>query len=181
MNLLHKTATLIAATVMGTGLSANDKCPSWMNVDLQKLRSKETINLCDMAYGTPFVIVNTASQCGFTPQFEGLEALYQQYKAKGVEIIGFPSDSFMQEHDEAEKTAEVCYVNYGVTFTMLESSPVRGKSANSVFRHLSDTLKSPSWNFNKYLIDAKGTPIQKFGSRVKPLSDELTSAIEASF
>lgn len=181
MNLLHKTAALVTAALLSTGLSANDECPSWMNVDLQKLRSKDTVNLCELAYGKPFVIVNTASQCGFTPQFKGLETLYQTYKDQGVQIIGFPSDSFRQEHDEAEKTAEVCYVNYGVTFTMVESSPVKGKTANTVFSYLSDTLNSPSWNFNKYVIDAKGLPVQKFGSRTKPMSEKLTSAIETSF
>ena len=154
------------------------ECPDWLQQDMKKLRSEESVNICELAAGKVTLIVNTASKCGFTPQFEGLEALYQQYQDQGFVIVGFPSDSFFQEHDDAEETATVCYINYGVSFTMLESTPVRGGNANPVFRHLNDELGSPSWNFNKYLVDRQGKPVKRFGSRTKPSDQELTSAIE---
>lgn len=174
--LLIKTALITAAFTSATAIAS---CPEWMNTDLKKLRSKDTVNLCELADSKPVLLVNTASQCGFTPQFEDLEALYNKYKNQGLQIVGFPSDSFKQEHDDAEKTAEVCYINYGVTFTMLETSPVRGPEANAIFEHLGEALGSPSWNFNKYLVDGNGTPIKKFGSRTKPLSDQLINAVES--
>lgn len=167
----------LAAFSLTLPLLANASCPDWMNVDLQKLRSKDTVNLCELAENKPLVIVNTASQCGFTPQFKQLEALYQEYKDQGLQIVGFPSDTFRQEHDDAEKTAEVCYINYGVTFTMVESSPVRGKKANPVFAHLNDALSKPSWNFNKYLVDKNGVAIKRFGSKVEPMGAEFKEAV----
>ena len=150
-------------------------CPAWLDQNFKVLRKDAQFNLCDEQQGRPMLLVNTASACGFTPQFKGLEALHQQYK--DLLIVGFPSDSFFQEHDQAEETAKVCYVNYGVTFTMLETSKVRGKDANGVFQSLSETLGAPSWNFNKYLVAGDGTPLQKFGSRITPESEVLNDAI----
>ncbi len=155
-----------------------EDCPDWLDVDMKKLRSDETINLCELKRDKALLIVNTASQCGFTPQFKGLEALYQKYKGAGLEIVGFPSDSFRQEHADEEKTAEVCYVNYGVTFPMMSTSPVRGDDANPVFAHLADTLGKPKWNFYKYLVGRDGKPIAVFDSQTKPGSDELVTRLE---
>lgn len=171
--------TLIFTVLMlFSAVSLAADCPAWLQQDMQKLRSQDTVNLCELSKDKVVLIVNTASKCGFTKQFEDLETLYQRYKDKGFVIIGFPSDSFKQELDDAEDIATVCYVNYGVTFPMMASSPVRGKQANPVFQHLNATLDSPSWNFNKYLIDRNGKAMQRFGSRTKPLDSELTGAIE---
>lgn len=159
-------------------LNSYSACPEWLNVEMQKLRSKEMVNLCTITEGKTVLIINTASECGFTPQFKGLEALNQQYSDKGLVLIGFPSDTFWQEHDDSQKTADVCYANYGVTFLMLESSPVRGDKANPVFKHLNEALGKPSWNFNKYLIDKSGKPLEQFGSRIKPDDQSLIAAIE---
>lgn len=159
-------------------LNSHGNCPPWLDHEVQKLRSKETINLCTVTQGKTVLIINTASSCGFTPQFKGLEALSQTYKDKGLILIGFPSDSFWQEHDESTDTAKVCYVNYGVTFLMLESSPVRGSKTNPVFKHLNETLGKPSWNFNKYLIAKNGVPLERFGSRTEPNDEKLIKAIE---
>jgi len=153
-------------------------CPEWLDVELPILRKDASVNLCKIKQDKVLLIVNTASECGFTGQFEGLEALYQRYKDQGFTIIGFPSDSFFQEHADDKKTADVCYINYGVTFTMLESSPVRGKNANSVFKHLANETGAPKWNFYKYLISREGKVIDWYNSRTKPNSDKIHQAIE---
>jgi glutathione peroxidase len=170
----------IACLVLAmTASYAQADCPDWLQQDMSKLHSQETLNLCALTAGKVALIVNTASDCGYTPQFKGLEALYQQYKEKGFVIIGFPSNSFHQERADAAETAKVCYANYGVTFPMLAASPVKGKDANPVFKHLGAELGEPKWNFNKYLIDRSGKPVQHFESDVKPSSAELSAAIEA--
>ena len=152
-------------------------CPDYLNVEMRKLHSTEQINLCELTQGKPVLIVNTASNCGFTPQFEALEQLQQQYKEQGLVIIGFPSDDFFQEENDEAKTADVCYINYGVTFTMLATSEVRGSDANSVFQYLTEQSASPKWNFYKYLVSGDGKQVQQFNSRVKPDSKELIEAI----
>lgn len=134
---------------------------------------------CDYFKGHKAVlVVNTASKCGYTGQFEGLEALYQKYKGQGLQVLGFPSDDFLgQEFAEAEKTAEVCYRNYGVKFPMFAQVEVRGGDAHPLFKRLREASgESPSWNFHKYLIvDGK---VQSFGTRVKPDDATLVAAVE---
>lgn len=169
---------LLFASLLLFANAAFAACPAWLNHDMQKLRSADSVNLCELSQDKVVLIVNTASKCGFTPQFEGLEQLYQDYKEQGFTIIGFPSDSFFQELKDEEDIAEVCFINYGVSFTMLESTPVRGKNANPIFQHLNKELGKPSWNFNKYLIDRQGNAIEKFGSRTKPQDKKLSQAIE---
>jgi glutathione peroxidase len=146
---------------------------------MRKLHSEESVNFCEFK-DKPLLIVNTASNCGFTGQFEELEALHQKYKDKGLVVIGFPSDDFFQEENDEADTAEVCYVNYGVTFTMLSTSEVRGDDANPIFKHLNAQTSSPKWNFYKYLVSADRKTVQRFNSRTKPLSANLTQAIENS-
>lgn len=173
-----KPSAIALLLLSGAAAQAQSLCPDWLQHDMNKLCSSDTVNLCELTAGNVTLIVNTASSCGFTPQFEGLEKLYQQYKEQGFVIIGFPSDSFFQEHDDAEKTAEVCYLNYGVTFPMLATSSVLGKKANPVFKHLNKQLGMPKWNFNKYLIDRNGKPVKHFGSRTAPDDKELIAAVE---
>lgn len=175
-------AFVIACLILTMTISyaqSDSNCPDWLNHKLSKLHSKDTLNLCELTAGKVTLIVNTASDCGYTKQFKGLEALYKEYKDKGLVIIGFPSDSFNQERDDAKETAEVCYVNYGVTFPMLATTPVKGKEANPVFQHLGAKLQEPEWNFNKYLIDRSGKPVQYFESGVKPDDKDFIAAIEA--
>lgn len=157
---------------------AADTCPAYLNQDLQKLRSTETINLCKAFAGKPLLIVNTASHCGFTRQFEGLQALYEKYKGRGLVVVGFPSNDFNQEAKDDEETAEVCYINYGVKFTMLKESSVKGASANSIFKELAKQTSEPKWNFNKYLVKPDGTVLKYFDSKVEPDSAEMAQAIE---
>ena len=154
-------------------------CPDYLNEDMRKLHSKKTVNLCELQAGGPMLVVNTASHCGYTKQFKGLEALYQAYKDRGLEVVGFASDDFSQEADSEAEAADICYVNYGVTFTMLAPSHVLGKEANPVFSELTKQAEAPSWNFNKYLVNADGQVIEHFGSTTSPDSANLRKAIES--
>ena len=168
----------LAATLTGAPAALAADCPAFLNHDFQKLRSSQSINLCTEYAGRPLLIVNTASHCGYTPQFKGLEALHRKYKERGLAVVGFPSDDFNQEAKDQAETAEICYINYGVTFTMLAPSSVTGKDANPVFQELDRRATEPSWNFNKYLVSADGKVIQHFDSEVAPDSAKLASAIE---
>jgi glutathione peroxidase len=182
MHRRHTTLLLLAAVVglgtLGAAPARAADCPAWLDQDFPKLRSAGTVNLCKAAAGKPLLVVNTASYCGYTPQFKGLEALHQKYRDRGLVVVGFPSDDFNQEDADQAKTAEVCYVNYGVKFTMVETTPVKGRDANPVFQELARQSREPQWNFNKYLVTADGKVAQYFGSGVAPDSAELAGAIE---
>lgn len=178
------TALLVSSTLMAQ-IQPNNKavnpqaCDDFTNVDIRKLRSKESINLCDYK-NKPLLIVNTASNCGFTPQFESLEKLHKTYKDEGLVVLGFPSDDFFQEEDNEKETAKVCFINYGVTFPMFATSEVRGSDANPIFKHLNEQTSSPNWNFYKYLVSADRKTILRFNSKVKPDSEKMIKAVENS-
>lgn len=130
-------------------------------------------NLSDYA-GQLVLVVNTASKCGFTPQYAGLEALYQQFKDQGLVIFGFPCNQFgNQEPGGAEQIAETCQINYGVSFPMYAKVDVNGASAHPLFQWLTSELpgwlgKSIKWNFTKFLIGRDGKPIKRFATITKP-------------
>ena len=170
---------LAVPVLMAIGTAAlAASCPPLLEGQLPKLRAKESIDLCQRFAGKPLVIVNTASFCGFAPQFKSLEALYQRYKGEGLEVIGVPSDDFKQEAKTGEETAKVCYVNYGVTFTMTKTQPVRGKDAIPLFVELARQSSAPKWNFYKYVVDRKGKVIANFSSLTKPDSPDMIKAVE---
>lgn len=169
---------VLAFTLIAGADIAQAACPEFLDHEMRRLHSKETVDLCAATDGRPVLIVNTASHCGFTPQFEGLEALHQSYRDRGLVVLGFASDSFNQEAASEEKAAEVCRVNYGVSFTMLAPTAVRGADSNPVFRALGASAGAPRWNFNKYLVDTDGTVVEHFDSGVRPDSGKLIEAIE---
>jgi len=128
--------------------------------------------------GKTVLVVNTASKCGLTPQYEGLETLYRKYKDDGLVILGFPSNQFANQEPGDEKSiSEGCLVNYGVTFPMFSKVDVNGESAHPIFRYLTRELGSMfgrkvKWNFTKFLIDRSGKPVKRFAPTTKPESME---------
>jgi glutathione peroxidase len=153
-------------------------CPALLQHSVNRLQDDKPQALCQYA-GKVLLVVNTASYCGFTPQYEGLEALHAKYAARGLVVMGFPSNDFNQESADSKKIAELCFNTYGVKFPMFASSSVKGKSANSLFSQLAKaTGKEPGWNFNKYLVGRDGKPVAHFGSSSAPDSPALVGAIE---
>jgi len=126
------------------------------------------------------LIVNTASECGYTPQYDGLEKLYRRYRAKGFVVLGFPANDFgAQEPGSNKEIAQFCQVNYGITFPVFTKTTVVGAKANPLFRELAArTGKPPQWNFHKYLIDQTGQPVAAFESAVEPADRQITGRIE---
>lgn len=172
--------TLFSGLFAQAPLQAAEYSPaSLLDYEMKALRGGQTVNFREAYQGKVILAVNTASQCGFTPQFKGLEALYEKYRDKGLVILGFPSNDFWQEHNDAEKTAEVCYLNYGVTFPMFSKSAVKGSEANAFFRNLIEQSgQSPKWNFFKYLIDPQGHVVKVYASTTSPDDAGLIEAIE---
>jgi glutathione peroxidase len=134
--------------------------------------------------GKVLLLVNTASKCGFTPQYEGLEKLYRDYQDKGLVVIGFPCNQFgAQESGGAEEIAEFCQLNYGVSFPISEKIEVNGANAHPLFAFLTRALpgvlgsKAIKWNFTKFVVDREGKPYKRYGSMVKP--EEMAPDIEA--
>ncbi|MEW6989866.1 glutathione peroxidase [Colwelliaceae bacterium 6441] len=170
---------LLTVAISAFQVKANSNlCPDYLQVKKQKLHSSQSVDLCELTQGKPVLIVNTASNCGFTPHFKQLEALHKKYQSKGLVVIGFPSDDFFQEEDDEKDTAKICYINYGVTFTMLSTSAVRGSDVNNVFKFLAEKSTSPKWNFYKYLVDGKGEKVQSFSPKTAPDDEEFIQAIE---
>ena len=155
------------------------ECPDVLKFMKRKLNSQETVNLCEAYKDKAILFVNTASKCGFTPQFEGLESLYSQYKDKNFMVLGFPSDDFNQEYNDEGKTAELCELTYGVKFTMFETISVKGDDADPLYRLLAKKADTtPKWNFYKYLVDRKGNLVDSYSSFTKPDDAELIADIE---
>ena len=153
-------------------------CPALLDHTLARLQDDAPQNLCQYA-GKVLLIVNTASYCGFTSQFEGLEALNAKYAGRGLVVLGFPSNDFQQEDRDAKKIADVCFNTYGVKFPMFATIPVRGASAHPLFRQLAQvTGESPRWNFNKYLVGRDGKPVAYYGSTAEPSGKAVAGAIE---
>ena len=154
-------------------------CSDLLDTDMRILDSAETKNLCEYE-GKALLVVNVASRCGYTYQYEGLQKLYESYKDEDFLVIGIPSRDFLQEYSDESDVAEFCSTEYGVDFPMFSTVKVRGKKAHPFYKKLTaETGVTPSWNFNKYLISKEGKVISTYGSKVKPDSQELIAAIES--
>jgi glutathione peroxidase len=153
-------------------------CPALLGYTFPSL-TDQPVPLCRFE-GKVLLVVNTASQCGYTPQYEGLEALYRRYRDKGLVVLGFPANDFgAQEPGSNGEIAKFCEVNYGVSFQMFAKSGVSADNANPFYASLArKTGERPHWNFHKYLIDRSGDTVLSFGSAVEPGDRKLVGEIE---
>ncbi|WP_104041761.1 glutathione peroxidase [Vibrio hyugaensis] len=174
------TRSALTATLLSTSsLAFASSCPDILQGKQRLLNSTEEIELCDTFKGKTLLVVNTASQCGFTPQFEQLEQLHQTYKDQNFAVVGFPSNDFRQDRGSEEKTAKICYLDYGVTFPMMARTSVLGEDANPVFAEISTQAGiTPKWNFYKFLINKEGKVVATFPSSTPPISTTLINMIE---
>lgn len=158
--------------------SATSQCPSLLSHSLPRLQDEQPQDLCQFS-GRVLLAVNTASACGYTPQYEGLQKLHERYASRGLVILGFPSADFRQEPKGNKAIADFCFDVYGVRFPMFAKSGVVGPGANPFFAALArQTGGVPKWNFYKYLIDRKGHAVASFPSDVDPLDPRLVGKIE---
>ena len=159
--------------------TAGAECPALLRHSFNGLQTGKPQSLCDFR-GKVLVIVNTASYCGYTKQYEGLEALYRKYKDRGLVVIGFPSNDFgSQEPGSNKEIAEFCRTTYGVEFPMFEKTSVARLDAQPLYATLvKATGEAPQWNFHKYLVDRTGTRIVSFGSAVEPTQRDFVVSIE---
>jgi glutathione peroxidase len=168
----------LGAAAQGTTVEA---CPVLLNHQVSRLQDEAQQSLCQFA-GKVVLVVNTASYCGFTRQYEGLEALFAKYDKRGLVVLGFPSNDFgRQEPGNAQQIADLCFNTYGVKFPMFSKIVVKGPNRHPLYSQLAQvTQATPQWNFHKYLIARDGKTVSSFASAVEPGSAALASAIEAA-
>jgi glutathione peroxidase len=154
-------------------------CPALLNYTFNRLQTGKPESLCQFR-GKVLLIVNTASYCGYTHQYEGLEALYRRYKSRGLVVVGFPSNDFgEQEPGTNREIAEFCRLTYGVQFPMFEKTSVTSLKTNPLYATLlARTGQAPQWNFHKYLVDRDGKGVESFASKVEPDDRALLTALE---
>ena len=158
--------------------TADAACPTLLQQNVLRLQDEKPQSLCQYA-GKVVVVVNTASFCGFTSQYEGLEALHTKYKDRGLVVLGFPSNDFSQETGSNKQIADFCENTFGVKFPMFTKTSVSGKDASPLFKQLSaKTGTTPKWNFYKYVISRNGQNVESFNSMADPKSKSFIKEIE---
>lgn len=177
----RKLTTLFSVLLALSPEVAMSACPAVLDFVKRPLNEEQPVNLCEAYTGKVLIIVNTASKCGFTPQFEALEALHEKYKDRGLVVLGFPSNDFGgQDPGSEQQIAEFCRLTYGVKFPMFEKTHAAEDNADPLYRALAKaTGDYPQWNFHKYLIDRSGNVVGSFGSRTRPDSEDFVAKLEA--
>jgi len=174
-----RTLVLALTLAIAAPLAAKEKAMSLHDLTVNTLAGQP--QSLSTYKGKVVLVVNTASECGFTPQYAGLEKLYEEYKDKGLVILGFPSNDFgAQEPGSAEQIQSFCKKNYGVQFPMFEKVATKGDQQAPVYKFLTAQHGEPKWNFHKYLVGKDGQVKQAFPSKVAPESKELREAIDAA-
>lgn len=170
----------VPGSAQATG-AATASCPALLQHTFPRLQDDAPQNLCQYS-GKVLLVVNTASYCGYTHQYEGLEALYAKYQARGLVVLGFPSNDFgQQEPGTSKQIADFCFNTYGVKFPMFSKTEVVGGRTNPLYAQLFKTTKdAPRWNFHKYLIGRDGKVIASYPSRVEPTDPALVGKLEAA-
>ena len=171
--------TLLSSIFSAQLANATPSCSPLLSQTFPRLQDEAPQNLCQYQ-GKVILAVNTASFCGFTSQYEGLEKIYAKYKDQGFVVLGFPSNDFGQQEPGSNKEiAEFCKNTYDVKFPMFAKSAVSGGNPNPLFKMLiAKTGTTPKWNFYKYLIDRNGNVVDSYGSMTKPTSTSITAQIE---
>jgi len=166
---------LFLISLLWVSTSAMAACPTLLDRSMQTLDERNQ-SLCQYA-GKVLLVVNTASRCGYTPQYDGLEALYRKYQAKGLVVLGFPMNDFGgQEPGSNKEISTFCVNQYAIDFPMFAKTALK---ANPLYADLVKTTgEAPKWNFHKYLVDRSGARVQSFGTRVEPNDAKLVGAIE---
>ena len=174
--------SMICVALMGLAALPVLAGEALLDHDLRPLAGKAPVNLRQTYAGNVLLVVNTASKRGFTPQFEGLEALHAKYGGKGFAVLGFPSGDFKsQEFEDEKQIQQFCTLTYGVKFPMFEKVHVVGKQATPLYRDLAEASgQAPQWNFHKYLIGRDGRLIAGSGRKTAPDDPALVAAIEAA-
>jgi glutathione peroxidase len=172
-------AAVCALPIGASWAQAPKSCPAILDYRFNRLQDEAPQDLCQYA-GKVVLVVNTASYCGFSPQYKGLEALYAKYGPKGLVVLGFPSNDFgQQEPGDSKQIADFCYNTYGVKFPMFAKSSVTGDNANPLHKALTRISGTrPKWNFYKYLIDRKGTVVKSYSSLTAPDDQGFIADIE---
>lgn len=166
------------ALLVNPAQAATTGCPALLQKTFLRLQDEKPQELCQYA-GKVLLIVNTASFCGFTPQYKGLEALHARYQDRGLVVLGFPSNDFAQESGSNKDIADFCENTFGVKFPMFTKTAVRGSDANPLFKELAaQTGKTPLWNFYKYLVGRDGKPVAAYASTTSPDDKAFVKAIE---
>jgi len=176
----HRSLAVIFGLVAGLAVSLPALAADLLDVSYRPLAGKQEVNLKQKYHGDVLLVVNTASKCGFTPQYEGLEALQQRYAKRGFAVLGFPSNDFKgQEPGDEAQIQEFCTLTYGVKFPMFQKVHVTGDQVTPLYRGLTAaTGVAPGWNFHKYLIGRDGKVIAQFPSKVAPDDKQLLAAID---
>ncbi|OYU31894.1 MAG: glutathione peroxidase [Comamonadaceae bacterium PBBC2] len=173
-------AMALASHAAGPASQPSGACPALLNHTVERLQDEKPQSLCQYS-GKVVLIVNTASFCGFTPQYKGLEALHAKYKDQGFAVLGFPSNDFSQETGSNKQIADFCENTFGVKFPMFTKTQVTGDGASPLYKQLiAESGQKPRWNFYKYLIGRDGKLVDSYGSITGPDSKALVSAIEKS-
>jgi glutathione peroxidase len=178
-------SSIAAGFILMTTLTAQVQaesaaCPPALDVEKRFLAEDRTVNLCDAYRGNVVLVVNTASKCAFTPQYDGLEALYRKHREDGLMVLGFPSNDFRQEYTDETRIQEFCRLTYSVEFPMFEATSVRKGTTDPLYSQLAALSgEYPRWNFHKYLIGRDGRLVASFPSQVAPDDPRLVEAIEA--
>jgi glutathione peroxidase len=170
---------LVCAIAFSPAASAADPaCPALLNHSAPRLQDDSPQNLCQFS-GRVLLVVNTASKCGYTPQYEALEKLHARYAARGLVVMGFPSNDFKQELAGNKEIADFCFNTYGVMFPMFARTTVVGAGAHPFYAALREASgQAPAWNFHKFLVDRKGKVVASCPSAVDPLHGKVTAQIE---
>ncbi|CBJ44362.1 glutathione peroxidase [Ralstonia solanacearum] len=174
----HAAVGTQAAPAPSPATATAGKCPAALDFRVKRLQDDAPQDLCQYA-GRVVLVVNTASYCGYTYQYEGLEALYAKYRDKGLTVLGFPSNDFEQEPGTGKQIASFCYNTYGVKFPMFSKTSVVGPAASPLYHWLTrQTGQPPKWNFHKYLLDRSGRVVAVYPSRIEPSDPAIVNRID---